>query len=379
MPSTKPLISLVSMTHRKKDVVTFVFPYTTEIINVMRAYQECCWSKTLKCWYILDDRKVLRAIYDQLKAKGYSIDSSKVSRKSEMSQHNLIVCEQYKSYLGGLRYSKSTIATYLSFITFYGKFLKEIHIEKSSEKDMRAFIEYKVTQLNFSISTHRQLISAFTHLKGLFPHLEIPVHNMKRPKRDQFKPVVLSIEEVIKLLQVTQNLKHRFIIAMLYSCGLRINELLSMHLNALDIDRQQVHVKNSKGRKDRYVSLAHHLEALINNYLTSYKPTTYLITGSKEQPYSASSVRAFLKRSCKQAGITKKVTPHTLRHSYATHMLENGVSLRHIQDLLGHCKPETTMLYTHIARKDLLKIENPLDVAVEKFKNAKRHTKPRIS
>ena len=106
---------------------------------------------------------------------------------------------------------------------------------------------------------------------------------------------------------------------------------------------------------------------LFLNYLTTYDPKDYVIEGQSGGRYSAESVRHFLKRSCKAAGIIKHVTPHTLRHSYATHLLENGTDIRYIQSLLGHAKPETTMIYTHVAKKDLLKIKSPLDISIEKF------------
>jgi integrase/recombinase XerD len=178
---------------------------------------------------------------------------------------------------------------------------------------------------------------------------------------------VLSNEEIINLLRCTKNLKHRAIIAMIYSAGLRIGELINLQLAHIDIQRRQIIVKNSKGRKDRNVILAKSCISLMLNYLNTYEPKKYFAEGKPLEQYSQESIRAFLKRSCKAANITKKVTPHTLRHSYATHLLENGIDLRYIQELLGHAKPETTMIYTHVSKKDLLRIESPLDVAVKKL------------
>jgi len=122
-----------------------------------------------------------------------------------------------------------------------------------------------------------------------------------------------------------------------------------------------------KGRKDRYIVLAESYLPLLKNYLATYTPQTYFCEGALGTPYSAASVRKFLSRSCKKAGIRKHVTPHTLRHSYATHLLENGIDLRYIQELLGHSKPETTMIYTHVAKKDLLDIKSPLDIAISRI------------
>jgi len=178
---------------------------------------------------------------------------------------------------------------------------------------------------------------------------------------------VLSQEEVLDIIGCTQNLKHRAILALIYSCGLRIGELINLELVDFHIERKQLIVKNGKGRKDRYVSLAESFIPLLSNYYDTYKPKKYFVEGQKGGKYTAESVRQFLRKSCKNANISKAVTPHTLRHSYATHLLENGVDIRYIQSLLGHAKPETTMIYTHVKRKDLMQIQNPLDVALRKI------------
>ena len=124
-------------------------------------------------------------------------------------------------------------------------------------------------------------------------------------------------------------------------------------------------IKNAKNRKDRNVILAESIMPLLRNYFTSYRPNTFFIEGLEGGKYSAESVRAFLHKAVKLAKIKKTVTPHTLRHSYATHLLENGIDIRYIQVLLGHAKPETTMIYTHVSKRDLLKIESPLDLAIK--------------
>ncbi len=119
--------------------------------------------------------------------------------------------------------------------------------------------------------------------------------------------------------------------------------------------------------------LANNFLPLLKNYFITYRPTRYFVEGTPGKPYSASSIRKFLQKSCKAANITKRITPHTLRHSFATHLLENGVGLRYIQELLGHAKPETTMIYTHVATKDLLGIQSPLDtILLSLNKNDKR-------
>jgi len=159
----------------------------------------------------------------------------------------------------------------------------------------------------------------------------------------------------------------------LYSSGLRIGELLKLELKDLDFERQMLRVSMGKGRKDRYVPIAKSIVPMLHNYLTTYTPQQYLIENdSKHIPYAATSVRSFLKRSVERAGIQKVITPHTLRHSYATHLLESGTDIRYIQALLGHSKPETTMVYTHVQSDAIKKINNPLDLIVAQYKNSQK-------
>lgn len=184
------------------------------------------------------------------------------------------------------------------------------------------------------------------------------------PTRDKKLPVILSIEEVLQLIQITKNLKHRTIISMLYASGLRVGELINLELKDFDFNRNMLHIRNGKGRKDRYASIAKSLYPLLKNYHATYRPKIYFIENPKGGKYSPASIRSFIKRSCKLAGIHKTITPHSLRHSYATHLLEQGTDIRHIQELLGHSKPETTMIYTQVTQKDIRQIKSPLDIAL---------------
>jgi site-specific recombinase XerD len=210
------------------------------------------------------------------------------------------------------------------------------------------------------------VISAIKQFKIFEPNCDFENLELVSPRKSSFLPTVLSKEEVVNLLRCTQNLKHRVILALIYSAGLRIGDLINLRIQDMDIDRRQIIVKNGKGRKDRYIIMANSFVPLLHNYLNTYMPEEYFAEGiERGKKYTSGSVRNFLGRSCRLAGISKKVTPHTLRHSYATHLLEFGVDLRYIQELLGHSSPETTMIYTHVTRKDMLQITSPLDMVVE--------------
>jgi len=267
----------------------------------------------------------------------------------------------FKTYLTGKRYSKSTIAIYTSFVKLFLKFLADKQLPEVNNCDVVRFIEVVVIERSYAISTHRQVVSALKLFAIYSQACNISAPELHRPHRSKLLPTVLSQEEVIDVLRCTKNIKHRAILALLYSSGLRIGEMLQLELRYINIDRRQIFIKQAKGRKDRYVMLSEGFLPLFYNYLHTYKPQRFFVEGPGGKPYSASSVRKFLGKICREAKIRKRVTPHTLRHSYATHLSENGIGLRHIQELLGHSRPETTMIYTHVSKKDLLDIQSPLD------------------
>jgi len=381
----KPTLLLKKVLHRKKLRLLLVFPYNKFIISKIRTIEGYLWSQTLKGWYTDYSTKNIEIIKLTLKNDViFKLDDSvynlglktKSKRKPrEISEENKEIIRAYVKYLKGKCYSESTVKTYFTFVADFFDYIKDTPLTTLTNRDVEKFIEDVFIPRKYSISTHRQFISAIKLFKAFYPECKIEEVELKRPKKSQLLPTVLSKEEVIDLLRYTKNLKHRAVLAMIYSAGLRISELLSLKLEHIDVDRRQLTVKNSKGRKDRNIILAQSFIPLMQNYLMSYNPKTYFVEGKPFQQYSAESIRAFLHRSSKIARITKRVTPHTLRHSYATHLLENGIDLRYIQELLGHAKPETTMIYTHVSKKDLLKIESPLDLAVKNIVNTDKNNK----
>lgn len=351
----------------------------------MAGYQ---WSQTLKGWYTKFSPENLLLLKDHLKNDvQFEIDTSiyqniyvkPAPKKRVISDENKQIIYLYTKYLKGKRYSESTIKTYFTFIADFFDYIQEIPIENISNRTVELFIEDVFIPKKYSISSHRQFISAIKLFSAFYPECKIDELKLQRPKRSKILPTVLSKEEIIDLLRATKNLKHRAVLAMIYSAGLRISELINLELRHIDVDRRQIIVKNSKGRRDRNIILAESFIPLMLNYFNSYKPERYFVEGKAGAKYSSESVRAFLHRSSRAASITKRVTPHTLRHSYATHLLENGIDLRYIQELLGHAKPETTMIYTHVSKKDLLNIKSPLDIALKSLIGTDKNTNIRLS
>ncbi len=378
-------ITLLPIIHRGDWQISITFPYDPEMKEHVKKFNGVNWSRSQRCFYVNFTAENKKKLFQHLNSKGWFIDYSNlgsppaenVDPKTERpvySHSQKKMLHEYVSYLRGRRLSESSVRTYYQFILKFVEFLQEKPLEELTYRDIQLFVEQKIAAYEYSLSTHRQCISAIKHFLELYQQTAVDLTELHRPKKSRYLPVVLSKEEAVRLLQATRNLKHRAILAMIYSSGLRIGELLNLRLHEIDIQRRQLFINDSKGRKDRVVILAESMLPLLNNYLSTYRPKEYFAEGEYGGAYSAQSIRAFLKLSCKRAGITKRVTPHTLRHSFATHMLENGIDLRYIQTLLGHSKPETTMIYTHVSRKDLLKIESPLDTLVKELIENNKNT-----
>jgi len=374
-----PAITLSDFTHRNSPQIKISFPYNKELVNLVKSISGARWSASNKCWYIALNKNNLNKLINALQPHTRIINQVSISTNniptngytfSETEKQQL---NQFWKWLKTRRYSASTIKVYFGFVKNLIYHLNgKKNIQEITNSDIEHYIyEVLVNKKNVAVSTQRQFIGAIKAFKQFLPQVAYQADLLVRPKKSNFLPTVLSYEEVILLIRKTKNLKHRAAIIMLYSCGLRISELLNLKLADIDIFRKQVIIKQGKGRKDRIVVLSHAALPIIGNYLQTYEPKTYFIENPNGGKYSAESIRAIIKRNAKAAGIKKRVTPHTLRHSYATHLLEQGVDVRYIQELLGHARTETTMIYTHVTRKDLKKIESPLDKIVSDYQQNK--------
>ncbi len=184
---------------------------------------------------------------------------------------------------------------------------------------------------------------------------------IERPRKEHYLPEVLSEEEVANILKSISNLKHKVLIMTIYSGGLRISELKNLKVKDIDSNRMQIRVEQGKGKKDRYTLLSKKTLLHLRQYFKEFKPKEWLFEGENGGQYTSSSIYNIFGRALKKAGITKKVSIHSLRHSFATHLLENGTDLRYIQNLLGHSSSKTTEIYTHITTKGFDQIKNPMD------------------
>ena len=259
------------------------------------------------------------------------------------------------------RYSKNTINSYQSHLRLTRMHFENKNLEELKDKELFEFVYHLVEVKNISPSYQRQIVGALKLFYKEIYGRTIPFEYLKVQRNEQKLPIVLSKEEVKRVIDSIDNLKHKAIISLLYGSGLRIGELLELRKSDIDSDRMLIHVKGAKGKKDRYTILSETVLFILRSYYLQFKPKDYLFEGQKGGKYSSESAGQVFKRSLKKAKIGKRATLHTLRHSFATHLLEDGVSIAHIQKLLGHTSIKTTLIYTHIAKDSLFKIKSPLD------------------
>jgi integrase/recombinase XerD len=257
------------------------------------------------------------------------------------------------------RYSPNTISTYVSCLEQFNRFIQK----KGLQINEATIYQYlmSLVEKGYSRSSQNQHINAIKFYLEKVLKQESKTYYIERPLKKRKLPVVLSEKEIQLILSNLGNLKHKALLSPIYSCGLRVGEALNLKINDLDSDRMLISVRNGKGEKDRMVPLASNVLKLLRTYYKQYQPSDYLFNGAEKGPYSATSIRNVLKRAVYKSYIKKNVTPHTLRHSYATHLLEKGTDLRYIQVILGHSSVKTTEIYTHVSTKNLQAIKSPIE------------------
>jgi site-specific recombinase XerD len=343
--------------------------------TLVKTFPDRKWCEEGNYLYVPNSSGILKEIFSICKGKAW-VDSSKVFEKKSFKQEQEetyeyskgIVPKEYTQTLVERRYSKNTLYTYsFMFSMFIGHF-KGRELEEITKKEIEDYIYILIEKRKISHSTQNQNINAIKFYYEKVLGKDRTLYQINRPRKERILPEILSKQEVIQIFKSVDNLKHKILLVMTYSSGLRIGELLSLKPGDFDLNRRSIFIRKGKGNKDRVVKLAQSLIPLLVKYVEEYKPKEYLIEGQKGGKYSEESVRKILRRACKKAGIHKTgIKVHTLRHSYATHLLEQGVDIRYIQTLLGHGSIKTTEIYTQVSNEALRKIESPLDSLMDEM------------
>lgn len=342
--TAKPIV------HKGEKRIAVYFEKNLDLIARIKKIDGARWSQQKMAWHIPDTEE--NRIRFKITPISHSIPS----------EEGIAQIEKFKQYLRSKRYSESTVATYSDALKSFLVFYREKPTAEITNEDVIIYNNEYILKNNLSASYQNQIVNAIKLFFKIIQDSKIEIDKIHRPKRSKVLPNVLSKEEIKLILNAHSNIKHKTMLAMIYSCGLRCGELLALQPVHIDSKRNLVLLKNAKGKKDRIAPLSPKILEMLREYYTVCKPSNYLFEGQiKGQPYDARSLQQVLKQALKKVDITKPVSLHWLRHSFATHLLESGTDLRYIQELLGHNSSKTTEIYTHVSTKSIQQIKSPFE------------------
>ncbi|WP_232730379.1 site-specific tyrosine recombinase/integron integrase [Lacinutrix sp. Bg11-31] len=369
-------ITLYHLMIKNQKMIGLKFSPDKLIQNLIKGLPNPKWSQKYNMVYIENTKVNLGIIYNTFKGvvwinynrfltnKPINTHNEDIDvewfRKRETLPEYRLCPEAYLLKLELKRYANSTVKTYVTFFELFINYHNDKELKALDENDIRLFLQHLI-QKKHSNSYVNQAINAIKFYYEVVLGMPNRFYEIERPRKESKLPKVISKEEILSIIENTNNIKHRCIVQLLYGSGLRRSELLNLKLEDIDSKRMLVRVEGSKGNKDRLTLLSKTALIDLRKYYLKYEPKIYLFEGKKGFKYSGASVLKVVKTSAEKARIRTTVTPHVLRHSFATHLLESGTDLRQIQVLLGHGSSKTTEIYTHVATNTFKSIKNPLD------------------
>jgi integrase/recombinase XerD len=282
-------------------------------------------------------------------------------REKQLGDKAYAGLELMRKHLDGVRYSVRTNEAYISLLGFFFRYFNEKDPLDITGKEVSDFVHDFIITNGYSSSYQNQMISAIKTFYKIAGRSRFDPQIFERPRRSRALPRVFSKAEVSRILNSTRNNKHKLLLWMIYSCGLRRSEVTNIRLTDLDRERNILHIREGKGRVDRIVPVSSKVWDKLDEYFSGYRPGEYLFEGQAGGRYSSESVYRVFKTALQKAGIKKDVGVHSLRHSYATHLHESGLDIRYIQELLGHKSTRTTEIYTHVSRRNLVAVRSPIE------------------
>lgn len=351
--------------------IRVIFGYNLGLMSVIKKIPYHSWDSKNKWWSIPYSEQFLEQIQSQILELGLKFRLLEEEKTEEFQKIKRVSADKIANYrtapedfilkIKELRYSESTLKTYKNALEDFLNFHHQTAIEQLHDGHIQSFLRHLVMERKVSSSYQNQAINAIKFYYEKVLGGKRTTYNIDRPKKEKALPVVLSEEEIVRIFKNVENLKHKAILMVIYSAGLRISECINLKIKDIDSNRMQLRIEQAKGKKDRYTLLSTKTLTFLRTYFKDYRPKVYLFEGQFGDQYSARSIQSIFQETVKKAGITKKVTVHSLRHSFATHLLENGTNLRYIQSLLGHSSSKTTEVYTHITTKGFDQLKSPMD------------------
>lgn len=357
--------------------IKFTGRYDKEWIDELKSYGRVYYDKIHKEFFLPWSKLTTDSLSDYFSSQNVEVivirqklteeirterkNSGDEVRARELSQSSIEAIEFLKSHLEQNRYSKRTIETYLTAIEMFFKYYDGKNPEEISQKEVSDFINNFIVKKGFSSSYQNQMISAIKMFYEISGRGRIIPAILERPRRGRSLPKVFSKDEISRILNSSRNQKHKLLLWIIYSCGLRRSEVINILLTDIDRTRGILHIREAKGKVDRIVPVSDKVWQKMDEYMASFSPAKYLFEGQDGKRYSSESVYNVFKQALKKSGINKEVGVHSLRHSYATHLHESGLDIRYIQELLGHKSSKTTEIYTHVSRRNLISVRSPIE------------------
>lgn len=387
----KKLTELVPGYLNGELIVKIYFEFNKELIKAVKSIPGRRWNQDARYWYIPKKSLKLPLLlntlephtqidYSALEAfdngSDYNEKQESTSRKEETDPIRRFegsatapavqLPPGYKERLERKRYSPNTMKSYMGYMKDFIKDLKGKDLNEVTPEEVNAYILKLIRKKGISPSQQNQRINAIKFYYKKVLGQEKRFYIVERPKKSRTLPKVLTAAEVMAILKSLENIKHKAIIGTIYSSGLRRSELINLRKQDVVFDNKMLIIRGGKGKKDRTTVLSDFLAIVLKKYLEIHKPNYWLFEGPNRKQYSATSIAKILDRAARKAGIERKVSPHMLRHSFATHLHEQGIDIRHIQIIMGHESTKTTEIYTHVSQKSLSNITSPLDIILKK-------------
>ena len=356
-----PLIPIKRVHLDQKDRLALNLQSCPDFSHQLQNLTDCQWSEKYQFWHLPHYDNHLQFLQQKFGNQAIFHDLDTKQKSQLLAKISGAIPERFLQQMRLKRYSENTQKTYSSVL---GKFLRywgDTDPEKITEEQIHQYMVHMVDELQCSAAYQRQTINALKIYYQSVLGRKLGNFTLTSPRQAKVLPCVFSEEEVALLLSQVINLKHRAILYCIYSAGLRRSELLNLKTTDIDSQRNCIMIRAAKGNKDRVSLLSQKCLLLLRDYFSSYKPKDYLFEGASGGRYSSTSLRKIFSRALIASSIKKPATLHTLRHSFATHLLERGTDLRYIQSLLGHSSSKTTEIYTHITTKGFGNISSPLD------------------
>lgn len=371
------IIKLCRKRHYGVTRLFMLFPFDLELIGIVKMLPDVRFSRTQKAWHIADEKPAVYKLLKLFRGKAwvdYSglFDEAQAPVKDKhlpvrpppdiLTADDSRTLRSFRDWMEERRYSLSSIETYNKAIGTFIRFIKPKNPSEATNEDMERFVRDYILPNKLSFSYQNQVINAAKLFYRKIYSRGMDIAELERPRREHRLPNVLSKAEVAAILIAHHNEKHRTMLSLIYACGLRRSELLHLKPDDVESKRGLLLIRNAKGKKDRVIPISDKVIEMLRTYYRDYRPRIWMFEGQfPGEQYSEQSLQNVLKRALEKTNISKPVTLHWLRHSYATHLLEAGTDLRFIQELLGHKSSKTTEIYTHVSIRSLQKIKSPFD------------------